>query len=83
MKIDLTLPTKREQLYSVKNVVMDDLYGICYYIRQKPDNKLKSFSFSSKQKDRKFYITNDGIDYVFNNKRDTYIFLVETYGSFE
>ena len=83
MKTDITLPTKKEQLYSVKNVLMDDLDRVFYYIKQKPDNKLTSFAISSKQKDRKFYITNDGIDYVFNNKRDTYIFLMETYGSFE
>ena len=83
MKIDLTLPTKREQLHSVKNVVMDDLDRVFYYIKQKPENKLTSYAVSCKQKDRKFYITNDGIDYVFNNKRDTYIFLMETYGSFE
>lgn len=82
MKFDLRITDNLEMLHKVKNVTIDDVFRVYCFIRENHSDTLKSFSYSSKQIGRKYYITDNGIEHTFTNKRDAYIYLVKTYGTF-
>ena len=82
MKLDLRLTDDLEILHTVKNVTVDDIFRAYCTIKANHENTLKSFSYSSKPVARKFYITDNGTEHTFTNKRDAYIYLVKTYGTF-
>ena len=82
MKLNLRLNDNLEILHSVKNITMDDLYRVFFHIRDSKPNTLTSLSFSSKPRGRKFYLTDNGKEHVFTNKRDAYIYMMKAYGDF-
>lgn len=82
MKYDFKFTDKLEILHSVKNVTMDDLYRVFFHIRDSKPNTLTSLSFSSKPKGRKFYLTENGKEHVFTNKKDAYLYMMKAYGDF-
>jgi hypothetical protein len=82
MRLDLRLNNNLEILHSVKNITMDDLYRVFFHIRDCHPNTLTSLSYSSKPRERKFYLTDKGNEHVFTNKRDAYIYMMKAYGDF-
>lgn len=82
MRYDFKFTDKLEILHSVKNVTMDDLYRVFFNIRDNKPNTLTCLSFSSKPRGRKFYITDNGKEHVFTNKRDAYLYMMKAYGDF-
>ncbi len=82
MRLDIKLTNNLEILHSVKNVTLDDLYGVYFHIKNNLPNTLTTLSYSSKQRGRKFYLGDNGKEHVFDNKKDAYMYLMKSYGDF-
>lgn len=83
MKLDFTITDNLERLLAVKNVTIEDVCRVyCLIEDKKPENGLTRLAFDHDQKDRKFYITDKGIQHTFTTRKDAYIYLMKTYGDF-